>query len=152
MGPRSASVAAWILASSPCRSAHAGRVSGQSRDFALRFSPARRAASLDRECVDQDLLGRAAGLCEGLKRGEPNTLLGPADIKIFEGFLGPIIRPRVDPTPARNENMRDPAGHAPIIDARAAYRVGSLMRAIFENHSSVSRNWPRFIGASFRKP
>ena len=109
-----------------------------------------------RRGVDQDFHGRPTCLRERVEQVHPNALGGPADIAIVESFPRPVFRWRVDPATAGLEHLNDAADDASVIGPCLAARVGGKMRRdlrkLFENCASVSQNWSRIIGVSFRKP
>ena len=65
---------------------------------------------------------------ERLKETDPHALGRPTHIAIVESFPRTILRRRVDPAPARLQNVNDAADDATIIDPRLAPRVSRQMR------------------------
>ncbi len=63
-----------------------------------------------------------------LEQLDPKAFGRPADIAIVEGFLWPAFRRRVDPAPARLEDMDDAADHPTVVDSGLAPCVRRQMR------------------------
>jgi hypothetical protein len=63
---------------------------------------------------------RAARLGQSLKEPDPDTLGRPADEPIVERLARAADVRRIDPAPARLEDMNDAADHPTIIHARLA--------------------------------
>ena len=82
----------------------------------------------DGGAIDQNLLGRPAGLRECVEQIDPNALRGPAHIAVVERLLRSVFRRRVDPTTARLQHVNDAADHASIVNPRLASRVRRQMR------------------------
>ena len=82
---------------------------------------------LHRRGVDKDFHGRPAGLRERVEHLDPDTLGRPADIAVVERFLRTVFRRRVDPAPARLDNMDDAADDPAVVDARLAARIRRQM-------------------------
>ena len=78
--------------------------------------------------VEENLVRRTVGLRERLKETDPYALGRPAHIAIVESFLWTIFGRRVDPAPARLQNVNDAADDATIVDPRLAARVSRQMR------------------------
>ena len=81
-----------------------------------------------RRRVEENLVRRTVGLRERLKETDPYALGRPAHIAIVESFLWTIFGRRIDPAPARLQNVNDAADDATIVDPRLAARVSRQMR------------------------
>jgi len=129
-GPRSAG-RRW--GGTPCRSGRefwwcAHRATGRSLGSAPPF-PARSAAMrFHRGGIDQQFGRRPASGRERMKHVCPHALSRPAHEAIIERLARAIGRGRILPAAAGNEDMHDPADHAPVVNPRLASRVAREVR------------------------
>jgi len=77
--------------------------------------------------VDEHLGGRTTGAGQRMEEIDPDALGGPAHITIVERLARPVIRRRIDPAPARLQDMDDAAYHPAVINTRLAPCVGWQM-------------------------
>ena len=69
---------------------------------------------LHRGAVDQHLSRRSARSRERMEEIAPNALRSPADEAVVERLVRAIEAGRINPAPARFDDVNDPADHPPI--------------------------------------
>ena len=95
-----------------------------------------------RRAVEQDLRRRAARRDEDLEQLAPDALRRPADEAVVQGLARTVTRRRVDPAPARLQDMDDAADHPAIVHPRHAAR---LFRQQWRQPSPLDVAQPEFL-------
>jgi hypothetical protein len=87
-----------------------------------------------------------------MEKAFPYALGGPSDIAVVEGFPRSVVGRRVDPTPARLQDVDDTPDPPAVVDPRLSSRIARQMR---RNSFELLVRQPvrsRFMPISSRRP